>query len=71
MTHRLLVLIKGELQRLVKYNVVIVSLVVTLIWFLLLYFLDDVELIVSMLPFIVLVDVTMMSILYIGAMMFF
>lgn len=71
MNHRILVLIKGELQRLVKYNVVTVSLVVALLWFGLLYFVDDVDILASLLPFIILVDATMMSILYIGAMMFF
>jgi fluoroquinolone transport system permease protein len=67
----MLVLIKGELQRLNKYNVTTISLVVALLWFLLLYFIDDIDILSSMLPFIILVDATMMAILYIGAMMFF
>ena len=71
MNPRLLVLIKGELQRLVKYNVVTISLVVALIWFALLYFVNDIDVLSSMLPFIILVDATIMAILYIGAMMFF
>ncbi len=68
---KLSILIKGELQRLNKYNVTTISLVVALIWFLLLYFIDDMDVLASMLPFIIVVDATMMSILYIGAMMFF
>lgn len=71
MNHKLIVLIKGELQRLNKYNVTTISLVVALLWFLLLYFIDDIDILSSMLPFIILVDATMMAILYIGAMMFF
>ncbi len=65
------ILIKGELQRLNKYNVTTISFVVAIIWFLLLYFIDDIDMLSSMLPFIIVVDATMMSILYIGAMMFF
>ena len=68
---KLLVLIKGELQRLNKYNVTTISFVVAIIWFLLLYFIDDMDILATMLPFIIVVDATMMSILYIGAMMFF
>lgn len=69
--NKLLLLIKGELQRLNKYNVTIISFVVAIIWFLLLYFIDDIDVLSRMLPFIIVVDATMMSILYVGAMMFF
>jgi len=69
--NKLLILIKGELQRLNKYNVTTISFVVALIWFLLLYFIDDIDLLSSMLPFIIVVDATMMSILYVGAIMFY
>lgn len=71
MNHKLLFLVKGELKRLVKYKVTTITFVVTFIWFLMLYFIDDINLLSSMLPFIILIDATMMSILYIGAMMFF
>lgn len=71
MNHKLLFLVKGELKRLNKYKVTTVTFVVAFIWFLMLYFIDDINLLSTMLPFIILIDATMMSILYIGAMMFF
>lgn len=69
--NRLLILIKGELQRLTKYNVTMVSMLVAITWFLLLYFIDDVDFFQAMLPFIIMIDATMMAVLYIGAIMFF
>ena len=69
--NRLLILIKGELQRLTKYNVTMVSMLVAITWFLLLYFIDDINFFQSMLPFIIMIDATMMAVLYIGAIMFF
>jgi fluoroquinolone transport system permease protein len=71
MNSRLIVLIKGELQRLHKYNVTTISFVVALVWFLLLYFIDDADLLSTMLPFVIIVDATMMSVIFIGATMFF
>jgi fluoroquinolone transport system permease protein len=71
MSNKLLILIKGELQRLNKYNVTTVSFVVAVIWFLLLYFIDDIDILKSMLPFVIIIDATMMSIVFIGAIMFF
>lgn len=69
--NRMLVLIKGELVRLNKYHVTTISFVVALIWFLLLYFIDDMDLLAQLLPFIIIIDATMMSIMFIGAIMFF
>lgn len=69
--NRLLILIKGELQRLTKYNVTMVSMLVAITWFLLLYFIDDINFFQSMLPFIIMIDASMMAVLYIGAIMFF
>jgi fluoroquinolone transport system permease protein len=71
MNSRLMILIKGELQRLHKYNVTTISFVVALVWFLLLYFIDDADLLKTMLPFVIIVDATMMSTIFIGAIMFF
>ncbi len=68
---RLMILIKGELTRLTKYHVTTISFVVAIIWFLLLYFLDDQDLLMQMLPFVVVIDATMMSIIFIGSVMFF
>jgi len=64
-------LLKGELQRLVKYKVLPVSLFVAIIWFLFLVFIENDELFVSLLPMIIILDTTLMSILYTGATLFF
>ncbi|HBG32157.1 MAG TPA: ABC transporter permease, partial [Acholeplasmataceae bacterium] len=71
MKNRLLILTKGELQRLTKYNVTTISFVVAVVWFLLLFFIDDIDIFSSMLPFIVIVDATMLAVIFIGAIMFF
>lgn len=68
---KLLILIKGELTRLTKYHVTTVSILVAFVWFLLLFFLDDQDLMLQMLPFVVIIDATMMSIIFIGSVMFF
>ena len=68
---KLLTLIKGELTRLTKYHVTTVSVLVAFVWFILLFFLDDQVLMMQMLPFVVIIDATMMSIIFIGSVMFF
>lgn len=69
--NKLFILIKGELSRLTKYHVTTVSVLIALMWFLILYFLDDNDLITEMLPFVLIIDATMMSIIFIGSVMFF
>lgn len=69
--NKLLLLIKGELSRLTKYHVTTVSMLVAVVWFLLLYFLDDQDLLMEMLPFVIIIDATMMSVIFIGSVMFF
>lgn len=64
-------LVKGELQRLQKYNVTLISLIVALIWVALLYFIDDPSIFGLLLPLVVILDVTMMSIMYTGAVMYY
>ncbi len=64
-------LVKGELQRLQKYNVTLISLIVALIWVALLYFIDDPTIFGLLLPLVVILDVTMMSIMYTGAVMYY
>ncbi len=71
MNSRLVLLIKGELMRMNKYNVTTVSVVVAILWFLLLYFIDDVDVLASLLPFVIVIDATMMAAIYVGAVMFF
>lgn len=69
--NKLFILVKGELTRLTKYHVTTVSVLVALVWFILLFFLDDENLLKQMLPFVVIIDATMMSIIFIGSVMFF
>lgn len=67
---RIWVLVKGELLRLNKYNVFAISILVALIWSALLYFLNA-DVLATVLPLVLIVDSTMMSIMYIGSVMFF
>ncbi|PAT01910.1 hypothetical protein CI105_03365 [Candidatus Izimaplasma bacterium ZiA1] len=69
MNSRLAILVKGELHRLHKYNLTSVSVLVALIWGVFLFFLDSS--LDTMLPFVLVMDATMMSIMYVGAVMFF
>ncbi len=64
-------LLKGELQRLIKYKVLPVSLFVAVIWFLFLVFIENDAIFSSLLPMIIILDTTLMSILYTGATLFF
>ena len=67
----MLFLIKGELLRLNKYRVTTVSLLVAFVWGLVLYFIDDMDILEQMLPMIIMIDATMMSIIFIGSILFF
>ncbi|MFA7417598.1 MAG: ABC transporter permease [Acholeplasma sp.] len=68
---KLLLLVKGELTRLHKYKVTHVSIALLVIWFLLLFFIEDEVVLGQLLPFIIMVDATMMSILFVGSILFF
>ncbi|QWB99693.1 ABC transporter permease [Mycoplasmatota bacterium] len=70
MNNRLIYLIKGELIRLHKYKVTSVSFLIALIWLIVLYFVDG-NIFNDLLPLLILVDSTMMSLMYIGSVMFF
>jgi fluoroquinolone transport system permease protein len=61
----------GELKRLNKYGVTTISVIVAIMWFLMLFFIDDQEMLGALLPFVIVIDATMMSVIYIGAVMFF
>jgi fluoroquinolone transport system permease protein len=69
--NKLLVLIQGEFQRFTKYHVTTISFLVAAMWFLLLYFIDDQDLFSTLLPFVIVIDSTMMSMIFIGSVMFF
>ena len=67
---RLGVLIKGELARLNKYGVFSISILVAFIWGVVLFLISD-DALRGLLPFVLFLDATMMSIMYIGAEMHF
>ncbi|MFP4177913.1 MAG: hypothetical protein ACLFTZ_04030, partial [Acholeplasmataceae bacterium] len=71
MNSRLILLIKGELKRMNRYGVTTVSILVAVLWFVLLYSLDDSDILSTLLPFIIVIDATMMAAIYVGAVMFF
>ena len=68
--NRLSILIRGELLRLHKYNVFFISILIAIIWGVVLYFVES-NIFNALLPFLILVDATMMSLMYIGSVMFF
>ncbi len=67
----MLTLLKGELIRLNKYHVTAASFLLAFVWFILLWFIEDEGLLTEFLPMIIIVDTTMMSIIYIGSVLFF
>ncbi len=70
MGNRLAVLVKGELSRLNKYNVFSISILIAIIWGVLLFLLEE-DVLGSLLPFILVMDCTMMSLMFIGSVMYF
>ena len=68
--NRLWILIKGELNRLNKYGVFSISILVAVIWGTVL-FLINADILAAILPMVLLIDATMMSVMYIGAEMHF
>ncbi len=70
MANRLLVLVKGELQRLNKYNMTSVSILVAIIWGVVLFFVNS-DILEYLLPLVLMMDATMMAIMYVGSVMFF
>lgn len=63
-------LLLGELQRMKKYNILTAGILVNLIWIGVLYFVD-VEDISSLVPILVYIDATAMSMVLIGATLFY
>ena len=70
MNNRLKVLVKGELVRLNKYGVFSISILVAFIWGVVLFLVND-NILAAILPMVLLIDATMMSVMYIGAEMHF
>ena len=70
MKNRLWTLVKGELDRLNKYGVFSISILVAFIWGAVLFVVSD-NILALFLPMVLFLDATMMSIMYIGAEMHF
>lgn len=70
MKNRLLLLIQGELSRLHKYNFTSISIFVAFIWGVVLFFVD-IDMLSSLLPMVLMLDATMMAVMYVGAVMYF
>lgn len=70
MSSRLKALIRGEFVRLNRYNLFAASFVVSLSYVLMAYFIDD-ALILGVMPFVFLLDSTMMTSLLVGATLFY
>lgn len=70
MNNKLWVLIVGELTRLNKYGVFSISVFVAFLWGAILFLIGD-SVLTTMLPFVLFIDATMMSVMYIGAEMHF
>ncbi len=68
--NKLSILVKGELSRLNKYGVFNISIFVAIIWGAVLFLVDS-GFMAGMLPFVLFLDATMMSVMYIGAEMHF
>ena len=70
MNNRLIVLVKGELTRLNKYNMTFISIFLAFIWGVMLYFVNA-DFLATLLPIVILIDATLMSLMYVGAVMYF
>ncbi len=70
MKSRLWILVKGELQRLNKYNMTFISILVAFLWGVMLFFVNA-EILGTLLPLVILLDATMMSLMYVGSVMYF
>ncbi len=70
MNNRLIILVKGELSRLNKYNMTFISIFLAFLWGIMLYFVNA-DFLATLLPIVVLVDATLMALMYVGAVMYF
>lgn len=68
--NRILLLIKGEFQRLNRYNMLKINLVVIIFYLIIAYFVEGEE-IKQFIPFLILIDSSMMTTLLVGATLFY
>ncbi len=70
MNSRFKILVKGELSRLNKYNMTFISIFLAFVWGVMLYFVNA-NFLGTLLPIVILIDATLMSLMYVGAVMYF
>ena len=68
--HNLLLLIRGEFERMIKYKILQISFVVTVLWLIMLWLIGSDEA-VTFVPLFIFMDASMMSVLMIGANLFY
>ncbi len=68
--HNLGLLIRGEFERMVKYKIVQISFVVTILWLVILYLIGKQEAQIFV-PLFIFMDASMMSVMMIGANLFY
>lgn len=68
--HNLSLLIRGEFERMIKYKILQISLVVTVLWLIMLWMIGSEEA-VTFVPLFIFMDASMMSVLMIGANLFY
>ncbi len=65
-------LFKGEVHRSVKYKILPVGVIFSFLWLVLIFFLkDDSEAVITIVPLLIYMDTTIMSIMLVGASLFF
>jgi fluoroquinolone transport system permease protein len=68
--HNFVPLLKGEMTRLLKYNIIQVSFAVTALWILILYLIGSSDA-STFVPLVLFMDASMMTVLLVGANLFF
>lgn len=66
---KLMILFKGEMIKLIKYKVLLVSILVSFIWAVILFFSSGQE-VASLMPLLLMVDASMMTIIYLCASLY-
>lgn len=68
----LLRVLKGEFQRAVRYKVLVIGIAVSLLWLIIIFFIrDNVDELSSIIPLLIFTDAAVMSVLLIGASIYF
>ncbi len=68
--HNFLPLFKGEIQRLVKYKILQIALLVTVMWLAILFLIGE-ESVAEFVPLFIFMDATLMTVMLVGANLFY